>query len=436
MCKLTTLRKPRASAEKLLSVEQEMRRLHLPPRFLWNRLMLCLAPRPALKPSLSSDKNKVDDWRSLHRCESFTLPILQYTTEVVPLKVSSLQPATLVNQSPGIRITSSSKSRIYRLDSGVNQSPGIRITSSYKSLFIVWSRPICQYTNNKMFYSEYVYPYLCGGRVEKHLGKTTFSTPDRDSNLDLPVIGNLVYCDNITLDHVATEAGDCISEYLRPIIGMISKETMNQSSEAEYGGQYMCREWNNLEPCPLFKSNRERPKETVIIKRRSVWKVKRLDQEISFAAAIFIGPRRDSSPDLPVSVDQEQCESYALDRLALASVFFWSWYPAMKASRDSHMVEKWVDWLRATHQWTVAGLGNTSPYATRLGRLDIPGLLIAVADMLQSSEVGTPCSHATDKPDMSSYVSKDPTVYSSSYDISLFRIWKGNNEISSVIAII
>ncbi|CAG2059277.1 unnamed protein product, partial [Timema podura] len=32
-------------------------------------------------------------------------------------------------------------------------------------------------------------PHLRGGRVESHLGKTTLSSPDRDSNLDLPVFG-------------------------------------------------------------------------------------------------------------------------------------------------------------------------------------------------------------------------------------------------------
>nr|CAD7392996.1 unnamed protein product [Timema cristinae] len=35
---------------------------------------------------------------------------------------------------------------------------------------------------------EEVNPHLSGGRVENHLGKTTFSSPDRDSNLDLPVL--------------------------------------------------------------------------------------------------------------------------------------------------------------------------------------------------------------------------------------------------------
>nr|CAD7198596.1 unnamed protein product [Timema douglasi] len=37
---------------------------------------------------------------------------------------------------------------------------------------------------------EEVNPPLRGGRVENHLGKTTPSSPDRDSNLDLPVLGS------------------------------------------------------------------------------------------------------------------------------------------------------------------------------------------------------------------------------------------------------
>nr|CAD7395907.1 unnamed protein product [Timema cristinae] len=35
-----------------------------------------------------------------------------------------------------------------------------------------------------------VNPHLRGGRVENHLGKTTPSSPDRDSNLDLPVLSS------------------------------------------------------------------------------------------------------------------------------------------------------------------------------------------------------------------------------------------------------
>nr|CAD7567874.1 unnamed protein product [Timema californicum] len=44
-------------------------------------------------------------------------------------------------------------------------------------------------------------------RVEYRFGKTTLSTPDRDSNTNLPVICSLVYCESSALDHEATEAG-------------------------------------------------------------------------------------------------------------------------------------------------------------------------------------------------------------------------------------
>nr|CAD7403832.1 unnamed protein product [Timema cristinae] len=37
---------------------------------------------------------------------------------------------------------------------------------------------------------EEVNPHLRGGRVENHLGKVTPSSPDRDSNLDLPVLSS------------------------------------------------------------------------------------------------------------------------------------------------------------------------------------------------------------------------------------------------------
>nr|CAD7450061.1 unnamed protein product [Timema bartmani] len=39
----------------------------------------------------------------------------------------------------------------------------------------------------------------------KTIVETTLSTPDRDSNLALTVIGSLVYCESSALDHVATE---------------------------------------------------------------------------------------------------------------------------------------------------------------------------------------------------------------------------------------
>nr|CAD7439514.1 unnamed protein product [Timema bartmani] len=42
--------------------------------------------------------------------------------------------------------------------------------------------------------------------MENHFRKFKLKSPDRDSNLDLPVIGSLIYCESSALDHAATKA--------------------------------------------------------------------------------------------------------------------------------------------------------------------------------------------------------------------------------------
>nr|CAD7402120.1 unnamed protein product [Timema cristinae] len=51
---------------------------------------------------------------------------------------------------------------------------------------------------NGKVYLEEVNPHLRGGRVKNHLGKTTPSSPDRDSNLDLPVLSSRAQHDKRT----------------------------------------------------------------------------------------------------------------------------------------------------------------------------------------------------------------------------------------------
>nr|CAD7423102.1 unnamed protein product [Timema monikensis] len=58
---------------------------------------------------------------------------------------------------------------------------------------------------------EEVNPHLRGGRVENHLGKTTPSSPDRDSNLDLPVLSSRAYTTS-ALANYTTEAGRYFSK--------------------------------------------------------------------------------------------------------------------------------------------------------------------------------------------------------------------------------
>nr|CAD7572170.1 unnamed protein product [Timema californicum] len=50
-----------------------------------------------------------------------------------------------------------------------------------------------------------VYPHLRVGRLKTHSGKTNFSTADRDLNLKLSVNSSLVSCESSALDHAATE---------------------------------------------------------------------------------------------------------------------------------------------------------------------------------------------------------------------------------------
>nr|CAD7445040.1 unnamed protein product [Timema bartmani] len=63
-------------------------------------------------------------------------------------------------------------------------------------------------TTDKYSKIKDVNPHLRGGRVENHLGKATPSSPDRDMNLDLPVLGSLALHETSTLANYATEAGD------------------------------------------------------------------------------------------------------------------------------------------------------------------------------------------------------------------------------------
>nr|CAD7586868.1 unnamed protein product [Timema genevievae] len=52
-----------------------------------------------------------------------------------------------------------------------------------------------------------VNPHLRGGRVGNHLGKITNSSPEQDSNLDLPVLSNLAQHDTSALANYAIKAG-------------------------------------------------------------------------------------------------------------------------------------------------------------------------------------------------------------------------------------
>nr|CAD7413932.1 unnamed protein product [Timema poppensis] len=57
----------------------------------------------------------------------------------------------------------------------------------------------------------------------EYFGKTTLSTPDQDSNINLSVLGNLVYSESSMLDHAATKASQdapiliTLQQFLKPL---------------------------------------------------------------------------------------------------------------------------------------------------------------------------------------------------------------------------
>nr|CAD7395069.1 unnamed protein product [Timema cristinae] len=97
---------------------------------------------------------------------------------------------------------------------------------------------------------EEVNPHLRGGRVENHLGKTTPSPPDRDSNLDLPILSSRAQHDKRVsqLRHRETTYVTLWSEFLdTDVSGSIL------STSRIYVKQWV---WNSVK-LSLMKTNEE-----------------------------------------------------------------------------------------------------------------------------------------------------------------------------------
>nr|CAD7393347.1 unnamed protein product [Timema cristinae] len=76
---------------------------------------------------------------------------------------------------------------------------------------------------------EEVNPDLCGGRVENHLIKTTPSSSERDSNLDLPILGSLALYKTSVLTNYATEYRVCSSK-----VGLMFLLTPEQGAHSAF----------------------------------------------------------------------------------------------------------------------------------------------------------------------------------------------------------
>nr|CAD7452944.1 unnamed protein product [Timema tahoe] len=91
-----------------------------------------------------------------------------------------------------------------------------------------WNCLVLKKRSAKFREDKEVHPHLRGRRVENHFGKTTLSTPDQDSNLDLPVIGSLVYYESSALDHAVFEA---VQHFRHPSAGEARDKFYEQTSE-------------------------------------------------------------------------------------------------------------------------------------------------------------------------------------------------------------
>nr|CAD7394872.1 unnamed protein product [Timema cristinae] len=176
---------------------------------------------------------------------------------------------------------------------------------------------------------EEVNPHLRGRKVENHLGKTTPSSPDRDSNLDLPVLSSRAQHDkriikmaavcngrNVMDSQVGTQ--NAIVDRLKLLHPMVNEDEtpLPRSWSPKDKYNYIGLSQNNLrvhykgEYCSK-----------VLIKRSNLGEVyPHLHREkgggIHFGKTTLITPDQDLNLDLPVISSPIYCESSKLDHAA------------------------------------------------------------------------------------------------------------------------
>nr|CAD7396765.1 unnamed protein product [Timema cristinae] len=127
------------------------------------------------------------------------------TSEVVPIKTPLYENCKSSNSD-------SASGNSVELDKEISNEASVKIPTETENEMSISKQLPVSLSN---FYSsiikgelEEVNPHLRGGRVENHLGKTTPSSPDRDSNLDLPVLSSRAQHDKRALrNKLANERG-------------------------------------------------------------------------------------------------------------------------------------------------------------------------------------------------------------------------------------
>nr|CAD7439516.1 unnamed protein product [Timema bartmani] len=98
-----------------------------------------------------------------------------------------------------------------------------------------------------------VNPNLRGGSVENHLGKTTPSSPDLDSNLDLPVLGNVKTGEKMAQHRLAVSS--CISKDCVQSASRIFESVNKEVNPCEDFYEFACGGWIKSHPVPETQSS-------------------------------------------------------------------------------------------------------------------------------------------------------------------------------------
>nr|CAD7398316.1 unnamed protein product [Timema cristinae] len=176
-----------------------------------------------------------------------------------------------------------------------------------------------------------VYPHFRRGRVENHLVKTTISRPNRDSNLNLPVIGSEFYCKSSVLDHAATEIHSPSRSGRGPIHDCPTRGPFDELNSVlampENGASSSLPSFRASASC-IGQLNRKAKQDTIKCfafpdsflpneKHRQVYLHLRGGREDNhFGKTTLSTPNIDSNLDLPVIGSPVYCESSALDHAA------------------------------------------------------------------------------------------------------------------------
>nr|CAD7434392.1 unnamed protein product [Timema monikensis] len=150
---------------------------------------------------------------------------------------------------------------------------------------------------------EEVNPHLPGGRVENHLGKITPSSPDRDSNLDLPVLSSRAQHDKRVSQLRHRETGTevkwtPISASSFPYLSIDTELKMEENFEKEN-----MQLWNEIGYHSVDNRLNKEEVSPHLLGRRV---------ENYFEKATSSSPERDSNLDLPVLGGLVQHETSAL----------------------------------------------------------------------------------------------------------------------------